>query len=144
MNRTQKIFPYLMLLFLGACSSQKHVLDHSINFLDKWGLVTGYEIQYITKATSPLNDVQKENLFYETRKIISAYGREIELKEFYYKRDSIEEKFIHDLKSHAKIKGMKIKDIKINNLLVPEQILKAIILKSEVLNEPQPTRIKSF
>ena len=85
-KKTLAIWIILLAISIGSCVAQKHVVDHSFMFMDKWGLVTGYELQYIIKSKSPLDNVQKEKLFFETKKIASAYGREIQLNDFYFKR----------------------------------------------------------
>ncbi len=143
LKKTLTILTLLLLTGIGSCDAQKNVIDHSFMFMDKWGLMIGYEIQYITKARSPLDTMQKEKLFLETKKIASAFGEEIQLTDFYFKRDSIEKEFINEVINQAKKNQIKIKEAVIINLIVPKQIMDAIILRTTTLKEPQPTRIKS-
>ena len=79
MKTTWTIF---LLFCIQSCATQNQVVDHSFTFLDKWGLTTGYEIQYVAATKKPLVDAQKEMLFIETRIIASIYGREIALIDF--------------------------------------------------------------
>jgi hypothetical protein len=143
-KRTLAIWTILMLISIESCTAQDHVLDHSFMFMDKWGLITGYELQYITKSNSPMDSAEKEKLFFETKKIASAYGREIPLADFYFKRDSIEKKFIDDVIGQARKNQIKIKEVKIINLIIPKHIADAIILRATSFKLPQPTRIKSY
>lgn len=138
------LWTLFLLIGMGRCAAQQHVVDYSFTFMDKWGLVIGYDIQYITKSKSPLDNVQKEKLFFQTSKIASAYGREVQLTDFYFKRDSIEKVFINDVIEQARKDHIKIKEIKIIYLIVPKQIADAIILRARSFKEPQPTRIKSY
>jgi hypothetical protein len=145
MEKDKIILPILTLLLfmgVGSCTVQKHVVDYSFTFLDKWGMVIGYEIQYVPESRTPLEDGQKEKLFVETKKIASAYGREIRLTDFYFKRDSIEKQFINDIIEQMKKNQLEITEIHIVNLTVPKQIADALAQRAKISKEPQPTRVK--
>ena len=138
------IWTLLLLIGIDACTVQKHVVDHSFTFLDTWGLVTGYEVQYTIASKAPLDNVQKEKLFFEASNIASAYGREIKIADFVFKRDSIEKQFINDVIDQMEKNHIEIKEVKIINLIVPKQIAEAIISRATILKEAPPTRIKSY
>lgn len=147
MKRVKLVLTSSILIFLtgiGLCSAQSEVVDHSFMFLDKNGLIIGYEVLYITRSKYQLDNSQKEKLFIETKKIASTYGRELPLADFYFKRDSVERKFIDHVLGQARKAQIKLKEVKIINLIVPEQIAEAISLRATSFNEPQPTRIKSY
>ena len=127
---------------IGSCAVQKHVVDYSFTFMDKWGMIIGYEIQYIPASRTSLENGQREKLFFETKKIASAYGREIMLADFYFKRDSIEKQFTKDIIEQMKNNHIEIKEVNIVNLMVPKEIADAITQRTTILKEPQPTRIK--
>ncbi len=129
---------------IALSSGQDVVFDHSLFFMDMNGFPVGYDIQYITRSRYQLDISQKERLFAETRKIAFAYGRKMSVADFYSKRDSVEKKFTDDILSQARQNKMKMKEVKILNLVIPKQIADAIRLRATTLNEPQPTRLRSY
>lgn len=127
---------------IGSCAAQKHAVDYSFTFLDKRGLITGYEIQFVPATSTPLEKLQTERLFSETKQLARAYGREIMLSDFYFKRDSIEKQLANDIIKQMKKHQIEIQEVNILNLMLPKQIADALTERATVLKEPQPTRIK--
>jgi hypothetical protein len=144
MKKMNKVFPLciLFVFLVNSCAVRKDTVDHSFTFLDKWGMVTGYELQFQTNSRTPLLTDQQEKLFLETEQIASAYGREITLTDFYFKRDSIEKKFTEDVVQQMKKHQIKIDNINIINLMVTKQIADALAQRATALKEPEPVRIK--
>lgn len=141
-NRVLTIWAVLLLASLGSWVAQKSVIDYSFAFMDKWGLIIGYEIQFVPGSNTFLEDWQKEQLFSETKQIARTYGREIEFNDFYFKRDSIERRLADDIIEVMKKHQIQIEEVNIINLVVPKQIADAIAERARILKEPLPTRIK--
>lgn len=141
-TRTYAVWLLLILVSISSCTVPQQTIEHSFKFLDKWGMVTGYELQYFPQSRTPLENDQKEKLFLETERIASAYGREITLTDFYFKRDSIEKQFTIEVIQRMKKNEIEIKDISIVNLMVNKRIAEALSQRATALKESQPTRIK--
>lgn len=131
----------LFALALESAAAQAPI-DHSFVFMDKWGLIIGYEIQFIIPDSDPLDNQKKEELFSTTKEIVWSYGKGKAVSEFYFKRDSIERKLIADILDKTKNHQIRIKEVSILNLMVPKEIADAFIQRATILKEPQPTRIK--
>jgi len=146
MKKSKKILilGLLFIMSMDSCTVQRQVIDHSFTFLDKWGMTAGYEIQYILKSRALIDNERKEKLFFETKKIASAYGREITLSDFYFKRDSIENRLINDIKEQMRKNQVEVKDVKIVNLLLSKQIMEVLIQKATISQTSQPIRVRSI
>jgi hypothetical protein len=138
------ILGLFFIMSMDSCTVQRQVIDHSFTFLDKWGMTTGYEIQYTLKSRASMENEKKERLFFETKKIASAYGREIVLSDFYFKRDSIENQLINDIIEQMRKNQVEVKEVKIVNLLLPKQIMETLIQKATISQTSQPTRVRSI
>lgn len=129
-----------LLAFGKPHSIQTETLTHTFKFLDRNGLVTGYELNYYTK--SDLNKEQTEILFKASKSIVRAYGREIEFSDFYIKRDSIESQLNTDLIKEMVKQKVELEKVEVLNLLTTERLFEAINQRARALNEPKPERIK--
>lgn len=139
-----KLF-FLMCFAFGVSTesiAQTNVVDYTFTFLDKNGLRVGYEVQLIVDSTQIINEKQRQELLNQTKKVVLGYGRNLPAMDFLSKRDSIENRFVRDVKIQAKMMDVNVDEIRIMNLLLPKPVFDAILKRQELTAEPLTLRVK--